>query len=367
MKLGKDFTTGRERYLTSWKSPDDPSFGVYKLWVDTNGYPQLFIRKGLVRYTRVGPWNGVGFRGRPIENTGPYFLIEYTVNQKEMYYTYKLKTSAVLRMVLMHDGIIMQSNWIERTEEWVVYGNIVVDTCSLYGRCGPYARCTLENPLCSCIEGFEPRFLKEWNEGDMSNGCQRKKPLTCGTQDVFHKISGVKFPDTRHSWYNVSMSREECETACRRNCSCTAYADLDIRNGGSGCLLWFNELLDIRKYDDHQELYIKMATSELPGQSSFKKKNEVLIVVFSVSSVALLLSAIAYAYRKKMKRAHKKGRGNWGHTFNKDSVQMENFDELPFVSLYRIAKATDNFNIANKIGEGGFGPVYKGVLEDGQR
>ena len=30
-----------------------------------------------------------------------------------------------------------------------------------------------------------------------------------------------------------------------------------------------------------------------------------------------------------------------------------------FFSLHKIAKATDNFNIDNKIGEGGFGPVYK--------
>ena len=30
-----------------------------------------------------------------------------------------------------------------------------------------------------------------------------------------------------------------------------------------------------------------------------------------------------------------------------------------FFSLHKIAKATDNFNIDNKIGEGDFGPVYK--------
>lgn len=40
------------------------------------------------------------------------------------------------------------------------------------------------------------------------------------------------------------------------------------------------------------------------------------------------------------------------------AVQMEGFDELPFFSLHEITKATDNFSINNKIGEGGFGPVY---------
>ena len=33
--------------------------------------------------------------------------------------------------------------------------------------------------------------------------------------------------------------------------------------------------------------------------------------------------------------------------------------ELPFLDLSTIADATDNFAINNKLGEGGFGPVYK--------
>ncbi|KAL3508791.1 hypothetical protein ACH5RR_028192 [Cinchona calisaya] len=36
-----------------------------------------------------------------------------------------------------------------------------------------------------------------------------------------------------------------------------------------------------------------------------------------------------------------------------------------YFTLRQIKAATDNFNPANKIGEGGFGPVYKGVLSDG--
>ena len=33
--------------------------------------------------------------------------------------------------------------------------------------------------------------------------------------------------------------------------------------------------------------------------------------------------------------------------------------ELPIFSLVTIAEATNNFSDSNKIGEGGFGPVYK--------
>lgn len=49
-----------------------------------------------------------------------------------------------------------------------------------------------------------------------------------------------------------------------KNRSCTAYSNLDIRDGGSGCLLWFNKLIDIREFAElDQDLYIRMDASEL--------------------------------------------------------------------------------------------------------
>jgi hypothetical protein len=47
-----------------------------------------------------------------------------------------------------------------------------------------------------------------------------------------------------------------------------------------------------------------------------------------------------------------------------DSSNLQEFNRtnnsnLPFFDLSSIAAATDNFSIANKLGEGGFGSVYK--------
>jgi len=40
--------------------------------------------------------------------------------------------------------------------------------------------------------------------------------------------------------------------------------------------------------------------------------------------------------------------------------------EFSLYDFSQIADATDNFSTQNKLGEGGFGPVYKGVFPDGQ-
>nr|XP_043636826.1 G-type lectin S-receptor-like serine/threonine-protein kinase At4g27290 [Erigeron canadensis] len=369
MKLGMDLRTGLERCLTSWKSPDDPSKGQYVDCVDTNGYPQVFGKKGDVLQWRIGPWNGIGSSGLPSDAPNPFYTMEFVVNHEEIYYKFELKTSIIHHIHLTWDGKILQMQWIERLQQWIVYADVGVDSFNHYGVCGPYGSHNINRrPLCGCLRGFKPRLPDEWEASDWSGGCQRKRPLDCTSGDGFWKISGVKLPDTRHSWYNVSMTLGECEMACRRNCNCTAYANLDIR--GSGCLLWFDELMDIREYDVKHNLYIRMAASELAGklisQSSYKEKKGVLAGVLSITSAMLLVMfAVMYACKKKI--PYIKRRGIWDALNKKNSIiQIEDTDDLPFFSLYEIAKATKNFSIDNKIGEGGFGPVYKGVLEDGR-
>jgi len=44
---------------------------------------------------------------------------------------------------------------------------------------------------------------------------------------------------------------------------------------------------------------------------------------------------------------------------------MESFESI-FIGLSTLQSATNNFDENNKLGEGGFGVVYKGALPDGQ-
>ncbi|KAG5590143.1 hypothetical protein H5410_040657, partial [Solanum commersonii] len=47
--------------------------------------------------------------------------------------------------------------------------------------------------------------------------------------------------------------------------------------------------------------------------------------------------------------------------------KSKNYDlDLPLFDFATILDAINNFFLSNKLGEGGFGPVYKGALKDGQ-
>ncbi|XP_071707183.1 G-type lectin S-receptor-like serine/threonine-protein kinase At4g27290 isoform X2 [Rutidosis leptorrhynchoides] len=370
MKVGKDLVTGRYWSVRSWKSLDDPSPGLYEFKIDTNGYPQYYIRRGSVVEIRFGPWNGVRFIGYP-SKTNSLYTYEFVFNQEEVYGKYELLNSSfITRLYLSPEGNGMRLNW-NPNQGWIPYLGITIDMCTQYGFCGAFGSCNVFNsPACSCMYGFEPRQPDEWKAGNWSGGCQRKEALKCGNEDGFRKLSGVKLPDTQHSWYNVNMSLVECEEQCKKNCSCTAYANLDIRKGGSGCLLWLDDLIDIRENDVNQDLFVRIANSEssvTSKESGFKKKKVFKVVLAPIICMVLVGLALAvYGWKKKRSRTQRQS--NLLNSLSEDHPGgVRNKDaELPFFSFSDISKLTNNFSVDNKLGQGGFGPVYKGVMDNGR-
>ncbi|KAL7613915.1 hypothetical protein Lser_V15G08619 [Lactuca serriola] len=386
MKFGKDLVSGRDRRWTSWKSLDDPSPGKYVAFMDTNGFPQLFFKEvqNPVPFLRFGPWNGLTFNGMPSHTSNSLFTHKFVLDDKEVYYGYTLvNTSVVTRVYFSPEGDAFRLNWIERTQMWFLYWNADIDMCSRFGQCGSYGRCNPKNsPACSCMEGFEPRNPDEWSASEWSSGCRRRTALSCSNGDGFRVFKNVKMPDTRRSWYNQSMTLGECETACKRNCSCTAYANIDIRINGSGCLLWFDDLIDIRTVDESQDLYVRMAISDLnitipsipqltSKQADSNKKRQKIAVVVSILSILvifILILAISYGTWSKRKRSQVQLPDKTAETDDEKYIMESQDDDtgLSSFSLTKISKSTNNFANDKKLGEGGFGSVYKGVLDDGQ-
>ncbi|XVF77746.1 hypothetical protein PTKIN_Ptkin14bG0071700 [Pterospermum kingtungense] len=174
----------------------------------------------------------------------------------------------------------------------------ITDNCDHYALCGANSRCNVQcSNLRKCLEGFVPKFPRDWNALEWTGGCVRRTNLN-RSQDGFLKHTGVKLPDTSSSWFNGTMSLEMCKEKCLKNCSCSAYANSDIRGGGSGCLLWSTDLMDIREFgEDGHDLYIRMAASELVSLKDSKnssKNKKVEIIVILVILTGLIFGRISF-------------------------------------------------------------------------
>ncbi|KAL2327890.1 hypothetical protein Fmac_021317 [Flemingia macrophylla] len=93
--------------------------------------------------------------------------------------------------------------------------------------------------------GFIPRNVPD--EEDLPSS----KKDTSSTNDTNSKrgLSNLKdsVPDV-YIWLDDNIGLEECTVKCLNNRSCMAYtySDTYIRSGGSGCVMWFVDLVDMQ-------------------------------------------------------------------------------------------------------------------------
>lgn len=366
MKLGWDLKTGLNRQLSSWKSPDDPSPGDFTWGMANRNFPDVVAWKGPDKYFRSGPWNGLRFSGAPQQGSNSIFWYNFVFDGDEIYYMYHVTNKSVLvRSVLNQTNYLWErSMWSEATQSWRLFLTIPKDYCDTYGICGAYSKCmTNQLPYCQCLKGFTPKNPDEWNSTDWSQGCDRNKPLNCSTRDSdgFVKYSNMKLPDTTHCLVDSTLSLEDCRTKCLNNCSCIAYANSDIRGRGSGCAMWLGDLIDMRQYPDAgQVLYVRMPASEIGKSKS--KVWIVLIVVLAIATAIGMLIAICCT-RRRGKNFRDVAENISG---GQESERPDDDLELPLFDLRTITESTNDFSMRNKLGEGGFGPVYKGILVDGR-
>ncbi|XP_045811367.1 G-type lectin S-receptor-like serine/threonine-protein kinase SD1-1 [Trifolium pratense] len=363
MKLGWDLETGLERYISSWKSVDNPAKGEITTRVDLRGYPQVIMFNGSSHIIfRSGPWNGQSLAGSPGSNSALSQI--FVFNEKEVYYEYQILDCSIFSVLkLMPYGPAQNLFWTSQSRNRQVLPTSA-DECQIYAFCGANSVCSIDgnnHPNCECMKGYVPKFSEEWNLAFWSNGCIRTKELSY--TDGFLKYTLVKVPDTSSSWFSKKLNLEECRNICLRNGSCVAYANIDIRNGGSGCLIWFNNLMDVRKFSKWgQDLYVRVSPSELDQHAAIEhknNKNKIVGITFGVIIFGLI-TFLSILTIKNPGVARK-----FCCSICNTKPRKEDLD-LTTIDLSVLVKATDNFSSSNKLGEGGFGPVYKGTMVDGQ-
>nr|XP_043620431.1 G-type lectin S-receptor-like serine/threonine-protein kinase At4g27290 isoform X2 [Erigeron canadensis] len=373
MKLGKDFVRGIEWHLSSWKSNQDPAPGAFTWGANTSVYPENKLRQGAMVTFRGGPWSNERFTGVSVFSTVLTFTYDVVVTEREVSFSYNLenRSSLLSRVTLNSSGDFISWAWVEESKKWQTVLSLPRDICDTYNICSAYGKCNVDltQQSCTCLDEkrFVPRSKRDWGMANWSGGCVRRTPLDCKIgSEGFIKYSNVKLPDTQNTWYNTSMTLKECETKCLKDCTCMAYANTNVRGEGTVCLIWLSDLIDIRVFPEGsggRDIYVRMASSELGKE----KKGAPIKIILPLIFLGLLLLgvSITWFWCARRKRKYADDMAEEGKSLNVSKGQEEAM-ELPIFSFSTIEEATSNFSPENKIGEGGFGVVYKGRLEEGK-
>ncbi|KAK6142301.1 hypothetical protein DH2020_022649 [Rehmannia glutinosa] len=341
---------GMDKYLTSWRSGDDPSDtgDVFVYRIENHGLPQVIVSMGTEKKYRSGPWNGDFFSGLPMFATlGFKAQTVFSNGGRLISLSDPYNASFIMRLTMNYTGMLQHYIMNEERKGWILVYSVPADSCDSYGLCGPNSICrNYKTRTCECLRGFMPKSQKEWSLFEWTNGCTRTKPLDCQKQDGFLRIERIKFPDTLNFELSTSLSNVECGDKCLKNCNCTAYAAPYFTGESSGCLLWIGDLIDVREF-----------TGEVSTSPNSDKKRRgltrIMLIATSCGFGLLAFALLGLVYGSILVRMRRKRQA-----LKKERDELE----LPLFDLATIATATNNFSRENKIGEGGFGPVYKGNL-----
>ncbi|KAJ8773776.1 hypothetical protein K2173_006426 [Erythroxylum novogranatense] len=354
MRFGLNRKTGVEHFITSWKSADDPGTGEYSLKLMAGGTPQFVLYKGASPYWTSCPW--------PWRKYAHGYNYAYVNNQDELYFSDYLDTEDLSQrtiLVLNETGLLRRLNWFESDGKWKEIWSAPKYRCDSYGQCGDYRKCdpSNENKVdCTCPPGYEPKLPKDRILKDGEGICvkqQQESSLLCEQGEGFVKISKVNVPNSSNAvCLGKNLAHIQCQLQCMSNYSCLAYATIGV---AGSCLAWYGRLMDSLEFrEDGYDLYVCVDALQLVEYSSesnnlLKSKEMLAILAISVSSAWIVIVVFLFL-RKRIK-----GR------------ETSNQVNLVFYDLNTLLVATNNFSLTNKIGQGGFGTIYKGQLPDGQQ
>ncbi|CAN1161114.1 G-type lectin S-receptor-like serine/threonine-protein kinase At4g03230 [Linum perenne] len=336
--------------LISWNNDSDPSQGAYSLQLETDSYVNFYI----TFYNNVSRMYTI-----------PRVKFRRSARSSDVYYDFNNSRGGRTHIVMNSKGTVQALSWDEGSKGWYLNWQEPRDLCQIFGYCGPFGSCNNEStPLCSCPTGFVPKSEKEWSLGDFSKGCLRKSRLGCNNDDMF--IPGYVLPNGVELSFGAIGSGQQCELFCSVNCNCTAYSYQ--RNG---CFIWYGDLYNLctlRKDGYNQSVYIKIAGSEKPNNVAYEQKNPIygrssrkrVVIGAIIGSVVIGIMVSLMGLFLILRR-----NSRWEKAANMAGYDQNN-TQLSFFSFKAVLAATDNFSESNKLGEGGFGPVYKGKLSGNQ-
>ncbi|XP_057434465.1 G-type lectin S-receptor-like serine/threonine-protein kinase SD2-5 [Lotus japonicus] len=264
--------------------------------------------------------------------------------------------NATWAAVLGNDGVITFSNLNSGGSNGDSTTKIPQDPCDTPEPCDPYSICSGSGKnRCGCpsvVPNCKPGFVSTCGGGVKENSVQLMK----GDDGLGYFALDFIQPFSR-------TDLAGCQSACHGNCACLAM----FFHKSSGKCFLLDSIGSFQKPDEDPGYvsYIKVSSdggvgAGSGGGGSSSKHTAVIVVIVIITLIiisGMLFVGVRY-YRRKQKLPESP----------KDNSEEDNFLEnltgMPIRFSYKdLEEATNHFSV--KLGQGGFGSVYKGVLSDG--
>nr|XP_043626517.1 G-type lectin S-receptor-like serine/threonine-protein kinase At4g03230 [Erigeron canadensis] len=369
--------------LTSWKSPQDPSVGGF-----------LFMAADPLTNNTYDIWNGTNTTWRSNVSKNNFdenetlsdafiSLLSNTFTKQQQPVVLRNGTRdenySVIendtRLVMSYSGSIQYFSWPKTNKNWVLEWE-EPNNCSAYKACGPFGICNAKNNTqpCSCLSGFEPISSDYYKDG-----CRRTSEI-CQTSpiDTFINISMISIDNTSVPFY-PSKNESDCIKKCLEDCKCLAYTYRSQEEGSNatqGCWFWNSTLYNLEMHGRHN-IFFRVSYSK--GKSTSHKRVPTVAVVISALVLLSSFSGISYFAYIRLVNTNSNNRRNAESmsipirkyirdVFQLDDSREENTEgiDVPYFELETLIAATSDFSEENRLGQGGFGPVFKGKLPGGQ-
>ncbi|XP_022633780.1 G-type lectin S-receptor-like serine/threonine-protein kinase At1g67520 [Vigna radiata var. radiata] len=327
MKLGVNHKSGHKWSLVSWLTSEKPSVGAFELEWEPTEKELTIKRRGKLCWTSGNLGNG-GF----MHDT--YYMI--VSNENESYFSITTFNEEHTRWALLETGQLINRNGADN--------NVArADLCYGY----------------NTDEG-----CKQWEE----------IPLCRHPGDVFDIREGYPNEDMVTNLANSSYGLTDCRDMCWRNCTCAGFTNYND-DDGTGCVFYHSNFTKGTNFaSGGSTFYLLVNSNHHKG-----KKMWIWITVVSVVAALLVICAIALVIKKRKRLLQEKKRKGVAENNMADlaasnrsfdvKASDDEFKMIQNLNLFHytlVLSATDDFSPENKLGEGGFGPVYKGILPSGQ-
>ncbi|KAL8259885.1 hypothetical protein R6Q59_027838 [Mikania micrantha] len=339
MKLGSNLKTGRNWILTSWLSDEIPDSGAFTLSWEPNGEDdqRILVRQRDQPYWTSGSLKNQNFEFMNVNNLLLFrYDLDYVYTDEERYFSYNSIN-------------YVNPMWILRPHGRIVDGNDRVISSS---------------DLCY---GY-----------DSGNGCvaSSNTPQCRSESDKFSPMNGDFASDmTRRSVDdNSSLSIGDCMMNCWNDCGCLGF----ITGGnGSGCIRWSGTKsvsnFSVDSLGNSVSKFVLVSSNSDKGNDA-----KILIWAPIVAGIFLLLFCFGlwwYVKDRKLKQEEERQKRDDRRFLElmasesfRDSGDIDRDgrkgSDMVVFSYAAIVAATNDFSDENKLGRGGFGPVYKGKLSD---